>query len=229
MKAKFKNRTSAAYRLGGLVRHQALHKPLILSIPNGGVEVGCILSSRLKCEDNIILVRKIPSPLNPHYSIGAVSEFGDIHLNDDSYGWSRATQEFAQEKAQALINLLLQQRTSFSSYRFRPEIRGRDVMLVDDGVVTGETALEAIRFIRLHAPRRVLLVTPVVTKHALERMRMEQVDVVCLAVEKHLDVTAEAYEEFPEFTDADVIDCLKKSQSKDTPPRASPELFSLSA
>lgn len=211
METKLKDRATAALQLADVLNRQLLHCPLVLSIPNGGVELGCILGNRLKCEDNIVLVRKVPSLVNPSYSLGAVSEFGDIRLNDDSYVWEDYAQSYAQDQALALIDVLMQKRANFSPYRLRPEIEGRDVLLVDDSVITGETALEALRFIRLHSPRRVLLVTPVITKYALVRMHMEEVDVVSLKIEKHLEAAARAYEFLPEVTDDEVVKLLKST------------------
>lgn len=214
METKLKNRAQAAVQLADLLKRQVLERPLVLSIPNGGVEVGCVLADRLKCEDNILLVRKIPSLLNPTYSLGAVSEFGDIRFNDDSYAWEHGVQDFAQEQALAMIDVLLQKRLDFGPYRGIPEIQARDILLVDDSVITGETALEALRFIRMHSPRRVLVATPVITKYALQRLHAEQVDVVTLKVEKYFEAATRVYEEFPEVTDDQVVTWLQRSPTR---------------
>ena len=229
MKTKIKNRASAAYQLAGLLRHQVLQDPLVLSVPNGGVEVGSILASRLRCEDNVFFVSKIPSPLGLQYPAGVVSEFGDIHFNEDSYYWEEPAQTYVQNQAQDLIDDLLRRRARLSAYRGTPRIRGRDVLIVDEGILTGDTVLELLRFVRLHSPNRVLVVTPVITKYALERMRMEQLDVVSLGSVKQLESVSQVFEEFPEVNDAEVISWLKRGRATANVPRvgAKPHLFVL--
>src|SRR5437870_5305169 len=96
----FRNREDAALKLAEELKKRALHEPLILGIPRGGVVIGAILAEELNADFDVVLSRKLRAPMQPELAIGAISEQGDVHLNENTAAIAGADNEYVEEERQ---------------------------------------------------------------------------------------------------------------------------------
>lgn len=173
---------------------------VVLGIPRGGVEVAAEVSRILHAPLDIVVVRKVGSPGNPEFAAGAVDPDGNVIPNQEA-GASAAylAAEGAREHAEALRRI-----AEYRGGRAEPELGGRTVIVVDDGIATGLTALSAVRWLRARGAVRVVLAVPVIAPSA-ERLLAPEVDeLVALDVPPGFYAVGVHYARFGQLTDTEV-------------------------
>jgi predicted phosphoribosyltransferase len=204
----FKNRLEAgeklASMLGGLKDNV-----LVLAIPRGGVVVAAPIARALKAPLDVIIPRKVGVPANPELAIGAVTQDGYVLWNEELKGRLRlkeADLRFAVEEAlQEIRRRLLFYRGDSPP----PIVRGKTVVLVDDGIATGFTVKAALRSIALQDPSLLILAVPVAPPEVIPEMAKEVDEVVCLATPEPFYAVGQFYQDFDQTTDAEVRSLLK--------------------
>lgn len=196
----FKDRREAADMLiDKLSDYRGTH-PLILAIPRGGVEMGWMIAEGLKGELDLALVRKIGMPGQPEFAIGAVSENGVSFMV--SYLPSLEIPEsWIREEIERQTARLREQRKIYLGNRSRISTRDRTVIIVDDGIATGSTALAAVRGAAAEFPKRIVVAAPVIPPDTLELIHREADEVVVIAAPKEFRAVSDFYEKFPEVSD----------------------------
>lgn len=173
---------------------------VVLGIPRGGVEVAAEVSRILHAPLDIVVVRKVGSPGNPEFAAGAVDPDGNVIPNPEA-GASAAylAAEGAREHAEALRRI-----AEYRGGRAEPVLGGRTVIVVDDGIATGLTALSAVRWLRARGAVRVVLAVPVIAPSA-ERLLAPEVDeLVALDVPPGFYAVGVHYARFGQLTDTEV-------------------------
>lgn len=173
---------------------------VVLGIPRGGVEVAAEVARILHAPLDIVVVRKVGSPGNPEFAAGAVDPDGNVIPNQEA-GASAAylAAEGAREHAEALRRI-----AEYRGGRAEPELGGRTVIVVDDGIATGLTALSAVRWLRARGAVRVVLAVPVIAPSA-ERLLAPEVDeLVALDVPPGFHAVGVHYARFGQLTDTEV-------------------------
>lgn len=195
-------------RQAGILLAQKLIKfkrALLLAIPRGGVEVALPLSLKLNIPLDTIVIKKIPFPGDEELAIGAAGR-DDYVLNDLAQNIPASTlQRLIKEKqfqAQERYNYL---RHNLPAYN----VKGKRIILVDDGAATGSTMLAAIKILKKAGAKRILVALPVASLEAYNILRQEA-EVVCLEVQKNLHALSQFYESFPQLTDETVKEMLQK-------------------
>jgi predicted phosphoribosyltransferase len=181
--------------------------PLIYALPRGGVPVAFEIARRLDAPLDLVLVRKIGAPGHPELALAAVVDGDQPHLLINE-GVRRATGAddayIEQAQARELAEIERRRRVYFGD-RTRPDPRERTVIIVDDGLATGATALAAIRSLRPKGAARVILAVPVAPPGAVAALR-DEVDVfVCLATPAAFRSVGEAYADFHQLEDREVL------------------------
>jgi predicted phosphoribosyltransferase len=177
---------------------------LVLGLPRGGVVVAAQVARGLDAELDVVVARKLGSPVSPELAIGAVTANGGRFLNDDviaAFGVSEAYIEAvtAVQRAEAR-----RREADLRAHRPAPSIAGRVVILVDDGLATGATMRAAVRSVRQHQPRRLVVAVPVGAPEACAALRSEADDVVCLYEPVDFGAVGRFYGEFSQTEDAEV-------------------------
>lgn len=199
----FADRTVAGRVLGTeLARHHWV-RPLVLALPRGGVPVGAGVADALGAELDVVVARKVGAPDQPELAVGAVTADGSHLFDDDmlaALGLTRAdlADRLAAETAEARRR---QERYGCGEL---PSLRERDVIVVDDGLATGSTALAAIRAVRTRMPRSVTLAVPVGSHAAVGRLRDAADAVVCLLQPLSFRSVGQWYRDFRQVSDAQV-------------------------
>ena len=203
----FQDRLDAACQLARALLRFRGTDPLVLAIPRGAVPMGRIVADRLDGDLDVVLVRKLGSPFNPEFAIGAIDESGAFALSSDSDFATVSREYLDREKAQQLGRIRAQRR-QWSHLRAALDPAGRVAIVVDDGLATGATMAAALRFLRGRGARTIVCAVPVASREGLDVVRPLADEVVALAVPEPFGAVSRYYREFPPVEDEEVSELL---------------------
>lgn len=216
----FVDRADAGRRLGARLRSLSGEDPVVLGLPRGGVPVAFEVARELKAPLDVIIVRKLGVPFHRELGFGAIGEGGVRVVHDAIVRMSRAGKEELAEVERGEEEELARQARRFRRGRERVAVGGRTVIVVDDGIATGATARAACRVARAQGAARVVLAVPVAPPDAVEALRQDADEVVCLSNPPEFSAVGQWYEDFSQTSDAEVVELL--SRSTDLPGEAHP-------
>jgi predicted phosphoribosyltransferase len=209
---QFRDRSQAGRKLAEVLRTQqeegALPDPVVLALPRGGVAVAAEVAQVLGAPLDVLVVRKIGAPFQEEFGVGAIAGDHDALFDEDALarlGLSRSVLAPVVERERAELR---RRERRYRQGRPAPELRGRTVILVDDGLATGVTARAALRAVRRQAPGRVVLAVPVGSPEAVALLRAEADDVICLHTPASFMAVGLWYEDFEQLSDDDVLEAL---------------------
>ncbi|MBY4896801.1 phosphoribosyltransferase [Cupriavidus sp. AU9028] len=190
--------------------------PLVLALPRGGVPVAFEVARALNGQLDILLVRKIGAPGYPELALGAVVETdtpGVCHTVVNEDAWSQRLRDsgaFALERERQLVELARRQQ------RYREgapvaAMRGRTVIVVDDGVATGATMRSALESARMAGARRVVAAVPVASQEGLDSLRQSADVCISLLVPPGFGAVGAFYDDFDQTTDEEVMGLMRES------------------
>ena len=209
----FRNREEAGRILADkLSQYRNDPTALILALPRGGVAVGYQLSLALHVPLDVFITRKIGAPGNPEYAIGAVAETGSRYLNQEavnSFGLSR-------HELDRLIHIqdkeIARRKDLYRQGRSLPQLTGRTVLLVDDGIATGSTFMASALAIRSLQPRRLVGVIPVGPSSTIRDVRSHVDELVVLMTPEPFEAVGNFFVDFTQVEDRDVIQYLNLAE-----------------
>jgi predicted phosphoribosyltransferase len=210
----FKNRMDAGRKLAGELSEYANRRDVILlALPRGGVPVAYEIAKQLNVPMDIFLVRKLGVPGNKELAMGAIASEDTRVLNQDiirSFGISDRTisKVAADERGE-----LQRRERLYRGDRKRPEIKGRTVILIDDGLATGATMLAAVKALRSKTPSKIVIAVPVASLDTCRTFEREVDDIICGATPEPFYGVGAWYEDFRQVSDEEVCDMLEKSMS----------------
>lgn len=203
----FTSRRDAAQRLAtALVGYTGRH-PLVLGVPRGGVPMARIIADALEGDLDVVLVHKLRAPDQPELAIGAVDEHGTLWRGA---GDSSASDDYVREEARRQVAGLRHRRHLYAGVVAPVDPAGRIVIIVDDGMATGASALAAVHAVRVRAAREVVIATAVAPPSTLARMRAAADVVVCLHPARDFIAVGQYFDDFSEVTDEMVIEALTR-------------------
>ncbi len=188
-----------------------LDRPLVLALPRGGVPVAAEVARDLGAPLDVLVTRKIGYPHQPELGVGALAEGGDpVYdsgiLRDLGIREADLAGVVARERAE------LERRVEvYRGGRPPPDVRGRSVILTDDGLATGVTARAALRALRAAGAARTVLAVPVGSPGSAAALAAEADDIVALALPRGFRAVGEWYASFGQLTDADVLALLSEA------------------
>jgi putative phosphoribosyl transferase len=206
---RFRDRADAGRQLAHRLLQEHLPEPvLVLGLPRGGIPVAAEVARALRAPLEVFVSRKIGAPGHEEFGIGAVAEDSEEVLVSESAQRVGVGPEQMQALA-ARANRELQSRVeTYRRGRELPELTGRTVILVDDGLATGITAEAALRSLRRHEPQRLLLATPVCAAGTRTRLRTLADEVICLGTPRNFLAVGHWYDNFDQTSDEEVLDLL---------------------
>ncbi len=212
----FKNRAEAGIKLAGALSRYLNSESVVLAIPRGGVVVGYELARELRIDLDIIVPRKIGAPTQPELAIGAVTEDGAIHLNKAIVESLGIEDRYIEEESGKQIAEIRRRMKSYGAREGRSleHIRGRTVIVTDDGLATGATMIAAILSVKKHDPMRIIVAIPVSPPHTVLELERLVDDVICLEKPELMSAIGEFYEDFEQVEDEIVIGLLKRRRMK---------------
>jgi putative phosphoribosyl transferase len=218
----FRNREEAGRMLADkLSQYRNDPTALILALPRGGVAVGYQLSIALHVPLDVFITRKIGAPDNPEYAIGAVAETGSHYLNQEavsSFGLSRYRLD---RLIHVQENEIARRKDLYRQGRPLPQLTGRTVLLVDDGIATGSTFLASALAIRSLQPRCLVGVIPVGPSSTIREVRSHVDELVVLMTPDPFEAVGSFFMDFTQVEDRDVVEYLNLAEEamlERTPP-----------
>ncbi len=209
-RAPFADRRAAGHFLAAELAALGLDDPIVIALPRGGVPVAREVADRLDAPIAIFGVRKLAHPGQPEFGFGAIAEDGTRMIDPESARMlglrnGEVDRITAHERAELRRRIDL-----YRDGRPAPDVRGRIVVIVDDGVATGLTDAVAIRAIRRRGARRIVLAVPVCSGAAIEFLRDEADTVVTLRIPRHFRGVGDSYLDFRQVSDQEVTDALSR-------------------
>jgi len=187
---------------------------LVLALPRGGVPVAYEVAQALKAPLDVFIVRKLGVPGHEELAMGAVATGGVRVLNDEIVNALRIP-EYVIDKVTAKEQQELARRERlYRGNRPAPDVRGRAVILVDDGLATGSTMRAAAAALRQRKPARIVVAVPVSAPQTCDEYRMGVDEIICAKTPEPFYGVGLWYEDFSQTTDEEVRDLLEKARTE---------------
>lgn len=213
----FRDRREAGRQLGEALAGLRGEHPLVLGLPRGGVPVAAEVARTLDAPLDVIVVRKIGAPAQPEFAVGALAR-DVLHLDEHTLAelglGERDLEAVIREESEELAR----REQLYRGDRPPLEVHDRTVVLVDDGLATGQTAMAALTVLRRLGARRLVLAIPVGGPDTRARMLGLADDVLCLSCPTDFRAVSQGYRDFSPTTDAEVLSCLQAA-ARDVPGR----------
>jgi putative phosphoribosyl transferase len=209
----FKDRKHAGEVLAGELRDEWKNRsPVVVALPRGGVPVAYPIARLLDAPLDVLLVRKLGAPTNPEYAVGAIAEDGRVWVNREALAYVKPERAEMDDVASSAVREMERQRVIFRDGRPQLNVKGRAVVLVDDGLATGSTMLAAVASLKSRGASEIVVAVPVASREGV-RLLEGEVDRVYVAYEpEHFRSVGEWYENFEQVSDEDVVRILKIGQ-----------------
>jgi predicted phosphoribosyltransferase len=202
---RFLDRADAGHQLAErLTAYAGRSDVVVLGLPRGGVPVAFEVARGLRAPLEVFLVRKIGVPGHTELAMGAVAEGGVEVLNDDVIHDLGIPRTIVQQLAVRERMELDRRDALYHGGRPRTAVRGRIVILVDDGLATGSTMQAAVTALRRLEPARIVVAAPVGARDTCERIARFADEVVCLIAPELFQAVGLWYDEFIQTTDDEV-------------------------
>lgn len=209
----FSDRTEAGRRLARALDDFRGQDAVVLGLPRGGLPVAAEVAAYLSAPLDLLLVRKIGVPFQPELAMGALVDGAQpvIVRNEDVIRSAMISQSEFDQACQKELKEIEQRQARYGEVRQPVEVSGRTVIIIDDGIATGATARAAVQGIRKRNPRRIILAVPVAPYEAIEEVKHDADDVICLEQPQLFHAISQFYAHFHQVSHEEVIRILESS------------------
>ncbi len=209
----FEDRMDAGKQLAEKLADIAQKDGVVLAIPRGGVVVGAEIAKKFGLKMDIIIPRKIGSPGNPEAAIGAVAQDGTTIIDSHLIERMGISESELKNIVSSKINEIKRRMLVYVGNESPRNYKGKQLIVVDDGVATGYTMVAALRSVRNYQPGEMVLLVPVAPPDVLLMLEKEVDRVVCLYTPETFYGVGQFYRHFEQTSDEEVINilrCLKR-------------------
>lgn len=213
----FRDRVDAGRQLAARLNEFAnAEDTIIIGLPRGGIPVANEIANALQLPLDLVCPRKIGSPMNEEFAIGAITETGVGIFDYDTITGYNIPQSYIDKTVEREKKVAQARLKMYRQGKPPRDLEGKTVILVDDGLATGATMKAAIRSVISEGANRVVVAVPVSPQETLEEIRDLVDTVICLETPVHFQAVGQFYEDFRPTQDAEVIEIMKKTNQ---PPR----------
>jgi len=209
---RMRDRKQAGIKLADrLTRYAYDTQTLVLALPRGGVPVAFEIARNLHLPLDVFLVRKLGLPGHEEFAIGAIADGGMRVLNEDVLSYipmDRVVIDYIAAKEEQELE---RRRRAYRDNRQFPAVRGKQIILVDDGLATGSTMRAALKALRERKPERIIVAVPVAPADALAHLS-EADEIVCLMTPEPFYSVSVWYERFEQTSDQEVQRMLHEAK-----------------
>lgn len=206
---RFADRADGGRQLAALLAPLRDFGPVVLAMPRGGVPVAVEVAAALGAPLGVVLSRKLGLPSNPEFGVGAIAEGGALVLDEAVLERYDVTADQMLDVVTRELATIARQAKVFRAEAPTPDVSGRTVVIVDDGVATGATARAAAISVRRTGAKRIVLAVPACPPDALPVLRRDFETVICATTPSPFDAVGLWYEDFRQLSDAEVIGMLQ--------------------
>lgn len=203
---RFFDRQEAGKLLAGKLEKYRNTDSVILAIPRGGVPVAAEVAKRLKLPMDLVLVKKIGHPGNKEYALGAVGLSEEYLPAGEDYEAAYVENEISNARFR-----LQEMRRRFKGNMPFIDLRGRNAIVVDDGIATGKTLLATVRILKKSEPASIIIAVPVISANALEKLGKEVTEIIPLYVPDYFTGVGAFYEHFGQVSDEEVCAIMQET------------------
>jgi putative phosphoribosyl transferase len=205
----FRDRTEAGLALARrLTAYADRSDVIVLALPRGGVPVAFEVAKALNAPLDIFVVRKLGVPGHEELAMGAIASGGVLVLDDRVLQWLGISEEQVQRALTRELDELRRREAAYRNGRPLPDLKGKTVILVDDGLATGASMQAAARAVRRHQPAQIVIAVPVASRATCDQFRDDVDEVVCAVTPEPFYAVGNWYEEFSQTSDEEVRELL---------------------
>ena len=208
----FYDRTDAGRRLAKLLKRRIQGPCIVLAIPRGGVVVGYEVAKELGCPLDVVISRKVGAPAQPELAVGALAEDGAVFVDEEIAGLVGVSRDYVERRAREELREVRRRAEEYRGGREMPDLSGKTVILVDDGLATGLTMMAAVHMARNKGAEKVVVAVPVSPPETVAKLRRHADEVICLETPTNFYAIGQFYERFDQLTDEETNSILRKSR-----------------
>ncbi|HJS54963.1 MAG TPA: phosphoribosyltransferase family protein [Chitinophagaceae bacterium] len=201
----FRDRIEAGILLAAKLKKYKNDKGIVLAVPRGGVPVAYAVAMELNFPIELVLTKKIGHPANKEYAIGAASLYDYFIVPHEE-----VSEEYIQKELSEIRSRLKEMHRKFMGDREPEALEGKTIIVIDDGIATGNTLLGSVKVLRKSKPGKIVIAVPVASESAVERLSEEVDEVVTILIPEVFYGVGAFYEDFREVTDEEVSFYLDK-------------------
>jgi putative phosphoribosyl transferase len=211
----YRNRSDAGqYLATKLLQYKGREDVLVLALPRGGVPVAFEVAQALQVSMDIFLVRKLGVPGHEELAMGAIATGGVRVLNEDTVNYLGIPPDVIDSVAEMELKELKRREIAYRGNRPEPHVKGKTVILIDDGLATGSTIRAAAQALRGQNPAWIIVAVPVSAPQTCDEYRMGVDEIVCAVTPKRFLGVGRWYVDFSQTTDEEVRDLLELARGE---------------
>lgn len=204
----FKDRLDAALQLSKRLEKYKYKNGIVLAVPRGGVPIGHVIAKSLGLPLEVILSKKIGHPYNSEFAIGSVSLHGTV-MNDS---YPDVPESYVREEGKRILEALKEKYRLYAGKKKPTNLKNKIVIIVDDGIATGNTLLATIDAVKRSDPKEVVIAVPVAPLTTVKKLSKSVNELICLLIPEFFMGVGQFYEDFSQVSDEEVINLLKDAQ-----------------
>ena len=201
----FRDRIEAGLLLADKLKKYKTEPGIVLAVPRGGVPVAYAVARELGFPIEVILTKKIGHPMNKEYAIGAASLTDYFIVPHDG-----VTEEYIQQELLRVRSRLREMYTRFMGDKEPENLKGKTVIIIDDGIATGNTLMGTVYVLRKSNPGKIVIGVPVASKSAVQKLAKEVDEVIVVMIPEDFYGVGAFYEDFEQVSDEEVVHYLNK-------------------
>ena len=211
----FRDRTDAGKHLATkLLSYKDRPDVLVLALPRGGVPVAYEVAQLLRVPLDIFLVRKLGVPGHEELAMGAISTGGVRVLNEEIVEYLRVPEHIIDIIAAEELKELRRREVTYRGNRPEPDVKGKTVILIDDGLATGSTIRAAAQALRQQEPARIVVAVPVSAPETCDEYRIGVDEIICAVTPELFLGVGRWYQDFSQTSDEEVRDLLERARGE---------------
>lgn len=209
----FKDRRDAGKKLAiQLSKYKDDKNVIVLGLARGGMVTASEVAFTLNVPLNVVVVRKIGAPNNEELALGAIAEHGEGIFNEHLVGMLGVSSDYLKREVERQKKILKERLNLYRGKSPAPDLNGKTVILVDDGIATGASMRVAIESVRDAKAKKIVLAVPVAAHDSLNKIAKEVDEVVCLSSPVFFEAVGAFYQEFDQTSDEEVIHLLSQKK-----------------
>jgi len=211
---RFRDRRDAGRRLAAALRSEVGRDVIVLGLARGGIPVAYEVARKLRAPLDVLVVRKLGLPGQEELAMGAIGPGGALVLNDQIIRPLQVPKAVIDRVAEREKREVERRERAYRGGRPLLDVRGRHVVVVDDGLATGASVRAAIASVRQQGARRITVAVPVGSPESCEDLLADADDVLCMATPESFFAIGPFYEDFSPTSDEEVRDLLTRGQPR---------------